>query len=297
MTNRRILLIDDMPTIHDDFRKILAPQAASRSALDATKAALFGDEVRPLDEAFELDSAYQGAEGLAKVRDAMREERPYAMAFIDMRMPPGWDGAETVERLWEVDPRLQVVICTAYSDTSWEEVLQRLDTRDRLLILKKPFDNIEVWQLASALTAKWTFTQHSVQQTHNLQNRLAQSQKLAELGQLAAGVAQEISQPIGQVFSKVSMLEAYLEQVFEVLGAYEDAERQLPAEVALKLCALRERLQLDYLKDDAPQLLRQSKDGIARVRKVVQDLRDFSRADSTQGLPRAASVAPVTSSH
>jgi len=297
MTNRRILLIDDMPTIHDDFRKILAPQAASRSALDATKAALFGDEVRPLDESFELDSAYQGAEGLAKVRDAMREERPYAMAFIDMRMPPGWDGAETVERLWEVDPRLQVVICTAYSDTSWEEVLQCLDTRDRLLILKKPFDNIEVWQLASALTAKWTFTQHSVQQTHNLQSRLAQSQRLAELGQLAAGVAQEVSQPIGQVFSKVSMLEAYLEQVFEVLGAYEEAERQLPAEAALRLCALRERLQLDYLKDDVPQLLRQSKDGIARVRKVVQDLRDFSRADSTQGQPRAASVDPVTSSH
>src|SRR5580692_1248992 len=73
-----------------------------------------------------------------------------------MRMPPGWDGVETVEHLWRADPRLQVVFCTAYSDHSWKEVLERLDVRDRLLILKKPFDPIEVYQFAHALTTKWT---------------------------------------------------------------------------------------------------------------------------------------------
>ena len=103
-----------------------------------------------------MDSAFQGQEALEKLRTALAEDRPYALAFIDMRMPPGWDGVETVEHLWRADPRLQVVFCTAYSDYSWKEVLDRLDVRDRLLILKKPFDPIEVYQFAHALTTKWS---------------------------------------------------------------------------------------------------------------------------------------------
>jgi len=71
-------------------------------------------------------------------------------------MPPGWDGIETTARLWEVDPDLQVVICTAYSDYSWEKMIARLGNSDRLLILKKPFDTIEVFQIAHALSTKWT---------------------------------------------------------------------------------------------------------------------------------------------
>jgi two-component system NtrC family sensor kinase len=91
------------------------------------------------------------------------------MAFVDMRMPPGWDGVKRIERLWAADPRLQVVICTAYSDTSWEEVLQRLDARDRLLILKKPFDNIEERQLACGLYAKWRMAEREVDERWHLE--------------------------------------------------------------------------------------------------------------------------------
>jgi diguanylate cyclase (GGDEF)-like protein len=162
--NRRILLVDDIPAIHEDFRKILAPQAPHSAGLSAVEAALFGDEpsAAAAPAAYELDSAYQGQEGLAKVQSSLKEDRPYAMAFVDMRMPSGWDGVETIERLWQADPRLQVVICTAYTDTPWDEVLARLDVRDRLLILKKPFDAIEVFQLATALTAKWQMTQDAV---------------------------------------------------------------------------------------------------------------------------------------
>ncbi len=85
----------------------------------------------------------------------MTAQRPYAVAFVDMRMPPGWDGVETVEHLWQEDPDLQVVICTAFSDHAWEDVIQRLNKNDKLLILRKPFDNIEVWQLANSLTKRW----------------------------------------------------------------------------------------------------------------------------------------------
>ena len=161
LVNRRILLIDDNPAIHEDFRKILLP-ARSASDLDALEADLFGaaEPAAPSID-FELTSVYQGDEGLQKVCESLEADAPFAMAFVDMRMPPGWDGVETIERLWQRDPRLQIVICTAYSDHSWEEVLKRLDVGDRLLILKKPFDNIEVFQLACALTAKWEMTQQA----------------------------------------------------------------------------------------------------------------------------------------
>src|ERR1700721_3681137 len=95
------------------------------------------------------------------------------MAFLDMRMPPGWDGVETVERLWQADPRLQIVFCTAFSDYSWKEILQRLDVRDRLLILKKPFDPIEVYQFANALTTKWPRAEQAASKMSTLETGVA----------------------------------------------------------------------------------------------------------------------------
>jgi diguanylate cyclase (GGDEF)-like protein/PAS domain S-box-containing protein len=159
--NRRILLVDDLPSIHQDFRKILEP-VADAADLDADEAFLFGQPARTSASIrFEMDSAYQGIEALEKVRASREAGTPYAMAFIDMRMPPGWDGIETIERLWLEEPRLQIVLCTAYSDYSWTDVLTRLDVRDRLVILKKPFDSVEAYQLANALTAKWQMTEQA----------------------------------------------------------------------------------------------------------------------------------------
>ncbi|MDB6039025.1 MAG: hybrid sensor histidine kinase/response regulator [Verrucomicrobiales bacterium] len=154
--NRRILVIDDNPSIHADFRKIFKPSASHQSKMADADAAFFGDA--PISETravFQLDSAHQGQEGLEMIRQSLLDKRPYAMAFVDVRMPPGWDGIETIARIWEEYQDLQVVICTAYSDYSWEEMIEKLGHSDRLVILKKPFDNVEVLQLASALTEKW----------------------------------------------------------------------------------------------------------------------------------------------
>ena len=166
--NRRILLADDTPAIHEDFRKILLPAAAAVD-LGNLEAALFGTPAQKTEVGFVLDGVFQGQEALAKVRESMEAGEPYAMAFIDMRMPPGWDGMETIEQLWLVDPRLQIVICTAYADQSWVEVFERLDARDRLLVLKKPFDPIEVRQLASALTMKWQMTEDAAFKMNQLE--------------------------------------------------------------------------------------------------------------------------------
>ncbi len=163
--NSRLLIVDDNRAIHDDFRKILSrKESAASSEFEAADAILFGDdpaEAKVTAIPFELDSAYQGKEGLALVQKALAEGRPYAMAFMDVRMPPGWDGVETTAKVWEVDPDLQVVICTAYSDCSWDEMLRKLGQSDRLVILKKPFDSIEVLQLANSLTRKWQLLQES----------------------------------------------------------------------------------------------------------------------------------------
>ncbi|MGE8098776.1 GGDEF/EAL domain-containing response regulator [Pseudomonas fluorescens] len=157
-TNRRILIIDDMPSIHQDFRKILSPDVPDEPSLAGTEELLFGTERRAHPKFF-LDSAYQGKEALELVKRAQAEGRPYALAFTDMRMPPGWDGLETIERLWEVDPNLQIALCTAFSDYTWEAMAERLAFGDQLLVLKKPFDSLEIRQMASALTWKWQMAQ------------------------------------------------------------------------------------------------------------------------------------------
>jgi CheY-like chemotaxis protein len=173
--NRRLLVIDDNRAIHDDFRKIFQPGHASAQPLAESGTALFGDATvsvpRPL---FQVDFASQGTEGAALVERALAENEPYAMAFVDMRMPPGWDGIETTLRMWELDPRVQIVLCTAYSDQSWDSIARRLGHSDRLLILKKPFDNIEVLQVASALTEKWRLAEIAKRRVQDLETQLEQ---------------------------------------------------------------------------------------------------------------------------
>jgi signal transduction histidine kinase/PleD family two-component response regulator len=92
------------------------------------------------------------------------------MAFVDVRMPPGIDGIETIEKAWKADRGLQVVLCTAYSDYSWEEMIGRLGRSDNFVILKKPFDPTEVLQLAHALTEKWRLARAARMQLDQLES-------------------------------------------------------------------------------------------------------------------------------
>jgi len=173
--NQRILVIDDNKSIHEDFRKILTRPKAVAQDLSAAEASLFGEPLPTIElPEFELDFAFQGQEGLNLIERSLAENRPYAMAFVDVRMPPGWDGIETTAKIWKTYPDLQVVICTAYSDYSWEEMLKILGYSDRLIILKKPFDNIEVVQLAISLTEKWRLYQQAKLRLEDLEKMVHQ---------------------------------------------------------------------------------------------------------------------------
>jgi two-component system, NtrC family, sensor kinase len=274
--NRRVLVIDDNQAIHADFRKILQASDELSAGLDATEAVLFEEStprVQPIY--FDLHSAMNGQDGLAKVREAIATSHPYALAFVDMRMPPGWDGIETIAHIYEIDPGIQIVLCTAYSDYTWEEIIKQLGSSDRLVILKKPFDNVEVMQLAHALTEKWDLRQKAgvrmgqleemvTARTHELQaaneqlkiemaerarteEALIQAQKMEALGQLAGGVAHDFNNLITVIrgyaqclISAGNQSATALEALRQVDGA---AERAAKLTAQLLMFSRKKRLQ------------------------------------------------------
>ncbi len=223
--NRRVLVIDDNLAIHDDFRKILSNDVKGRAELQATRAALFEETPAPATVGgFAVTFADQGQAGFALVQQAIAAGDPFAMAFVDMRMPPGWDGVETIEHLWQADPDLQVVICTAFSDHAWEQVIQRLGQSDRLLILRKPFDSIEAWQLANALTAKWSL-QHTARTRRaeletEVRERTAEIQQARELAEAGKQEFRALSVMLQSSLTRAQQLEVEANSASQAKGDF-----------------------------------------------------------------------------
>jgi two-component system, NtrC family, sensor kinase len=278
--NRRVLVVDDNAAIHADFKKILCPVTGDQASLDAAEASIFGEaSTQAGPEGFEVDSAFQGQEGFALVQKSLAQGQPYAMVFMDVRMPPGWDGIETTARIWEIDPHIQIIICTAYSDYSWDEMIKRLGISDRLVILKKPFDNVEVIQLAHALSEKWRLRQEArlkmeqleqmvAQRTRELQSAneqlkvemaerartedaLRQSQKMDALGQLAGGIAHDFNNLLTVIRGYVDCLLAEGQQTSDGRSALEEIDQA--AERAAKLTS--QMLMFSRKKRMQPQVL------------------------------------------
>ena len=189
----RILIIDDNASIHEDFRKILGPEQDQNAGLALVKEQMLGENSAASPHSdFVIDSAFQGQEGLAMARRAAEEGHPYALAFVDVRMPPGWDGVETIGQLWKCCPELQIVVCSAYSDYSWEEMIHQLGHSPNLVVLRKPFDNTEVLQLAHALTEKWHLNRKVQSQLDDLETLVRR--RTAELEAANASLKKAIAE-------------------------------------------------------------------------------------------------------
>jgi signal transduction histidine kinase len=276
--------VDDTPSVHQDFRRLLSSSQVD-TALDELGASVFGTQPpRPKGHHFEVDSAFQGEEGLRRVSSALKDGQPYAVAFVDIRMPPGMDGVETTERLWREDPDLQVVLCSAHSDYSWEAVVQRLGISQRLLILHKPFNSLEVRQMAHALAEKWELLRRERRRVEELEQanarlrqeteermrlevQLAQAQRLEALGRLAAGLAHEVNNPLSFV-----------------LGNLNHVSRELGG-----LAAGRPVEDVEELQDACHDALR----GCERIKRLVQDVRSFARVSSHPTTPVNVDVSEV----
>ncbi len=154
---RRILLVDDNQAIHNDYRKVLHANGKSNPGFTANDEFLFGKHSRKNNDSvvFQTESAFQGLDAVKLVEQSVVEGKPFSVALVDIRMPPGLNGVETAKKIWEADPRVLIIFCTAYSDFSWTEMIATLDRSDQFVILKKPFDNLELLQLVVALSKKW----------------------------------------------------------------------------------------------------------------------------------------------
>jgi two-component system NtrC family sensor kinase len=293
--NLRILLVDDNPAIHEDYRKILADGARDSGLVDL-EAELFGaSEVAPAGPSYELDSAYQGREALDKVRAARAAGKRYAVAFMDVRMPPGWNGVETTRHIWQEDPDLEVVICTAYSDLGWSEIVAQLGRTDRLIILKKPFDAMEVQQLAHALTEKW-YLRRQAEMTLNemkthldaetykrkmVEAELRHAQKLEAVGRLASGLAHELNTPLQFVGHSAGFLGDAFDSLDKVVVAYRATrEAPLPAPMRQEIDAAEAAADLEYLREQVPEAVRDVRAGLDRMAQLVRALKRFSSVDS-----------------
>ncbi|WP_455218219.1 diguanylate cyclase domain-containing protein [Kaarinaea lacus] len=180
--NTRILIVDDNESIHGDFRKVLIQETnVDHAELDEMEAELFGadPEASPNKQqkgtvTYEVDSAFQGQEALQMVEKAEAEGRPYALVFMDVRMPPGWDGIETISRIWVKHPYLEMVLCTAYSDYTWDDIVEKLGCTDKLLFLRKPFDSVAVQQMALSLIKKFNLGAQARYYVKNLEHEVQQ---------------------------------------------------------------------------------------------------------------------------
>jgi two-component system NtrC family sensor kinase len=267
MPNRRILIVDDNQALHEDFKKTLSSdQQVSSEKLKNIETALFGEDSKnkskaKFDMKFDLEFATQGEEALKKATAASAADKPFALIFMDVRMPPGWDGVTTIAKIWEKLPDTEMVICTAYSDYSLEDVISKLGVSERLLFLKKPFDSVEVQQMALALTTKWNLEQSIRKHTEDLEHLVIKktkelelerakginNAKLAALGEMAGGIAHEINNPLAIIHSNITLQKELL------------AEKNIDMKMVMGIA---DKIELTT----------------TRIAKVIKGLRTFSRS-------------------
>lgn len=164
--NTRVLIVDDQDEIHEDFSEML--QAGRGKGAADELAASFLEEERPFLPDFELLHASSGEEACRMVEDSRDAGRPIAAAYVDIRMPPGIDGIETVRRIRKVDRDVEIVIMTAYTDKSLPDIIEDMELLHKVLYIRKPFAPEEIQQITLSLVGKWNIGQDLAEKQREL---------------------------------------------------------------------------------------------------------------------------------
>ena len=183
MNKRRLLIVDDNESIHEDFNKILSCTSSEKN-IEQIEDILFGVKIKTKPVVYEyiIDHAFQGEEAIDMVETAEKENFPYSVVYMDVRMPPGIDGVQAIEKIWEKYPNIEMVICSAYSDYSWDKILEKFGPTDQLLFLKKPFNTIVIKQLTLSLVTKWDIAKKNREYMEYLEKQV--DERTQELRQL-----------------------------------------------------------------------------------------------------------------
>lgn len=307
-----MLIVDDNVAIHTDFGKTLGAGLEDERLADLDAFLFDRGQPKKVERSYDLDFASQGEEAIELAMRALDEGRPYSLVFTDVRMPPGIDGVETARRLLGVDPHVQVVLCTAYSDYQWSDLRDILGDTDRVLILKKPFDMIEVRQLATALTVKHELGKTAALRLHDLDAMVAErttelarvnqelrdeyavrekmevelrlAQKLEAVGQLAAGVAHEINTPTQYVSDTVYYLQGAFEDLMGLLGqslgqAKELAKAAGRDDVLEALAEAEEDADREYHEEHVTPAFERAVEGLGNIGNIVRAMTEFAHPD------------------
>ena len=162
----RVLIVDDESDIHDDFEDMLS--AKGRTASDDLASAFVTEERSDLRLDFELLHAMGGDEAVSMITSERHRQRPISVAYVDIRMPPGMDGVETVRRIRTIDREIEIVIMTAYTDKPLPEIVHDMELLHKLLYIRKPFAREEVQQITLALAEKWRVEQEVARRRREL---------------------------------------------------------------------------------------------------------------------------------
>ncbi|MBF0444419.1 MAG: response regulator [Magnetococcales bacterium] len=301
--NRRVLAIDDDKEVLYAYQEMLGAITKTGSSLRAFANISDTDS----EISFDITVAHNGLEGIQLVKDSLQENQPFALAIVDMRMPPGPDGLDTAGTIRKLDDRIYIVLITAYTDRSTDEIQRKIP--QNILILKKPISRDEIRQLAFNLCQAWVrdrdlhdfrcqLEQKVEQRTQALQEtakklkarevQLLHGDKMASLGQLSAGVAHEINNPVGFILSNLNTLDDYITQFKVLIEYYEQlalkcgdgpVNRELQA-LEDKIADFKEKHDLDFALQDVSLLIKGSIGGAGRIKEIVQNLKTFARVEA-----------------
>ena len=221
--NYRVLIVDDQEEIHNDFAEMLASGFTKR-ATDDLAAAFVAQSDKPVLPQFELSHATSGEEACAMVKAAQESNCPFALAYIDIRMPPGTDGIETVRQIRQFEQDIEIVIMTAYSDKTLPEIVNDMALLHKLLYIRKPFSREEIQQITLSLTGKWNIEQELAKHQRQLE---ASNRQLEASNQRLQAVLDATGDAIG-MFDAEGRLQVANQGYEQLLNATEGELKQMP---------------------------------------------------------------------